>query len=877
MNNPDRSNSEYKMVSRREFLQILSAGLETQSFRFVRLAALNWLAVFPGDLKVSLALAEAQWGEGKTTQAVQILERLVELDPEFVEARRLLVKAYRLAASPLLPAASACLFALGGGSLRAGSSLPEWGVTLYNARKALTQGDLPLADRLLNQAMAQAPDLPLVSVTHVRYAAMAGQPGGVNRLVQAYHNRWTDCLQLKLYLAEAEIEQGDETRAVDLLHQCVSLDAAGQVAFRLWGNDHRYRPLWPEALEIHFDLPIPAAVAGKLGRNWLASGPLVEVQVEPGQPAVPVASPNRQTSSPVEQTDVVSEPSGPREEKWVPQSSPETVRSVAETFERLAKKVKQPDLARSDGRFPVYVILSSRTALEKQFGSQTAAALLDAMRQVSNAISHRPGWGSLVFLPDDVDSVSTFGMQTVETVDPWKIKLALADLDKALAKKGQMIGAVLIGGGPAVIPYHRLPNPTDDMDTDVPSDNPYATLDANYFVPEFPVGRLVSDAGVDAGLLLEQLRTIASYHSGSAKNLPSLSTIVNWLLSFLRSRSSNRRSGGFGYTAEVWKKASEVVFKGLGGEKDGLISSPPTGTSTFPVEKLHAVDLGYFNLHGIADGPDWYGQKDTSGNTPGPDYPVAISPGNITSNGNRPQMVFTEACYGAHVDGKMEQEALALRFIATGVRTFVGSTTISYGSVAAPLIGADLLGYNYWKSLKEGLTVGEALMQAKIALAREMTQRQGFLDGEDQKTLISFVLFGDPLLGYEPSVQTKKTVLRAQEHAPVKMICDRMESTQGMQPVSQKILNEVKEAVREYLPGLGVEEIVVSRQHAECDGTHHRCPTAEVMQKSAATLKTGGVVVTVSKKIQEAQYVHHKYARVTLNAKGKVIKLAVSR
>ena len=79
------------------------------------------------------------------------------------------------------------------------------------------------------------------------------------------------------------------------------------------------------------------------------------------------------------------------------------------------------------------------------------------------------------------------------------MKLSLADLDQALAKKGQMIGALVIVGGPDIVPFHHLPNPTDDIDKDVPSDNPYATLDSNYFVPEWPVGRIPGEAGKDAG------------------------------------------------------------------------------------------------------------------------------------------------------------------------------------------------------------------------------------------------------------------------------------------------------------------------------------------------------------------------------------------
>jgi len=46
-----------------------------------------------------------------------------------------------------------------------------------------------------------------------------------------------------------------------------------------------------------------------------------------------------------------------------------------------------------------------------------------------------------------------------------------------------------------------------------PSDNPYATLDENYFIPEWPVGRLPGGTDSDAGLLLDELRRVIAYHA----------------------------------------------------------------------------------------------------------------------------------------------------------------------------------------------------------------------------------------------------------------------------------------------------------------------------------------------------------------------------
>ena len=52
----------------------------------------------------------------------------------------------------------------------------------------------------------------------------------------------------------------------------------GRVPRRLWGNDFRYRPLWPETFAILFDLPVPAEVASVLGWNTLPQGKIVTVE-----------------------------------------------------------------------------------------------------------------------------------------------------------------------------------------------------------------------------------------------------------------------------------------------------------------------------------------------------------------------------------------------------------------------------------------------------------------------------------------------------------------------------------------------------------------------------------------------------------------------
>jgi len=80
--------------------------------------------------------------------------------------------------------------------------------------------------------------------------------------------------------------------------------------------------------------------------------------------------------------------------------------------------------------------------------------------------------------------------------------------------------------------------------------------------------------------------------------------------------------------------------------------------------------LGYFNLHGLVDAVDWYGQRDPLDSSSELDYPVALRPQDIEDcvriEGCLPQVVFSEACYGAYIQDKSLREAISLKFLEAG-------------------------------------------------------------------------------------------------------------------------------------------------------------------------------------------------------------------
>lgn len=874
INNPQITRS----LSRTTLILVLNTAIEANELRFARQMSLTWLSNYPGDLQVNRILAKIFMAEGKTGQAIQILEKVCRMDPEDIQAQKALAQAYGSANRKEYERVLADVFVLG---QRADSSIamPGWSTILRNARRALVEGNLDAAETMVYQVLALTQDQVLVAITHLEVIRRNHDQANMLKFAELYHSQWPDTVIFKLGLAEVKMEVGDEAGAVTLLHQAVSSDAAGQVSWRWWGERHPYKPLWPERLEIGLDVAIPGSVAVRLGWNRLPSAP---------QPAVPAVDAEVEAflqeaelaysqDAPTMGTPATS--GGQSGKGPVKASKAAWLVDAEKEFERLAKRMKTPETAKADGRFPIYVVFSSRTGLKNQYGDQSLAVIEKEMTRLADAIKKRPGWGAMVFFPDDIEATGKLGMKTTGQVDPWKLKLAIADLDNALAKKGGRIAALLIVGGPDVVPFHRLPNPTDDMDDEVLSDNPYASIDSNYFIPEWSVGRMMGEDSADAGLLLQQLRQAIKYHSQAvknAKNIRRLSPWIDWIRWLIPDIRPNGKNGSFGYTASVWRRSSLATFRPIG-EGKALQISPPVKTGSINQNKITHSPLNYYNLHGLAETAEWYGQGDPMERSDGPEYPVALSLVDLPKNGHAPKIVFSEACYGGFTLKKTEETSIAMRFLSIGAQAVVGSTCISYGSVTTPLVGADLLGFHFWSALREGYSTGDALLQAKVAVVREMNSRQGFLDGEDQKTLISFVLYGDPLTFMEGVQASPKRAVRYQVQPEVKVISDHASEENELKAINQQWLKFAKQAVSPYLPGLDRAEISVNQQQYEVESKIHRGGVAFLGRKQGQTQMADRTVVIFRRQVKMGDHDHVHYARVTMNNDGKLMKMVFSR
>lgn len=882
--------NSYQIFKRPTFLAVMLAAFETQEFQFARQVGLSWLANYPGDLPISLLYAKSLIALNKNELAVSHLEKVINYDIEYVEATTLLIDLLD-ESDRLRQELRTNLAYLTGQKAKYGNA--NWLPDLLDAKSAYQLSDYKQAENHILNVMAKNPQTPLPAIVHTRIVEKLQNTSLFNTLTSIYMKRWPNSIQLRILSALSSIETGNDIAGVENLHWSAAHDATGQVVNRILGLNHKYRPLWSENLQIFMEIPIPAAVAAELGwnrlTNELVNGGFVSDQTEVHQATIPMKLRNEEktlnsTDIKINNDSMINEiPQRELAEKqdYDKEDVVKSLNSIQSEFDRIAKSLKKSDLLNTEGRFPSYVILTSKTALQEKYGENTANVIIDALQDLVLKISGLPNWGSLLFIPDDPKITADLGMATQLASNPWKVKLSLADLDNTLASRGEMIGALLIIGGNDIIPFHQLPNPTDDSDLYVISDNPYATTDENYFVPQWPVGRIPDEAESEATYLLEQVRYLNNEYSLKlkSKNLLSsnwISTIFQNLNNFLHRLKNNlNTSENIGYAAEVWRVPSSEVFEVIGKHKK-LVLSPPNDFKSVSIKNRNTDKCAYFNLHGLQDRPEWYGQKDFSLNSAEIDYPVALVPEQFVGNTSSPEFIFSEACFGAHIQEKTSSQSLALKFLEAGARSVVGSTGIAYGSVKKPLIAADFLAKEYWKHLSNGEPSGYALLRAKMNLAREMTERQGYLDGEDQKTILSFVLYGDPLASLYDLKHISKPLYRPKGQPKLKTISDSLEETDSeAQNMPIEILNEVNAVVKNYLPGFENAQMNLNPQLSNFSLIMSEDKKGK--QKKYNVNNSQHYVVTLRKSFERETLNHTQFTRMTFDYKGKMLKLSTSR
>jgi hypothetical protein len=356
---------------------------------------------------------------------------------------------------------------------------------------------------------------------------------------------------------------------------------------------------------------------------------------------------------------------------------------------------------------------------------------------------------------------------------------ALAEARQVLrAKAPQTVRYVCILGTWADVAPQRVPfELPGDPDEFCLSDAAYGCLDEIdpddilSTIPVVPVGRIPStDLGVIERLLCEP-----------AAPPPSTAHFK------------------FAVSADCWRDATQAIVESFASDAsmldapqkqhlDGRLPSSALLTSPdWEEDDMRLATDGklterggllLFNVHGNADEPYWVGEGEAY------DYVTVFKPGTIRDYANA--TLVTEACYGGAMG--YAEASIVEHFFEHGGLSFVGSSAIAYGCSGPELAAADILARDYIAALGEGMSAGEALTHAKLAVLDD----DPLADDTARKTVLSFNLYGTPW----QTLRFRTSTAPAQGGS----LSDRVRSRLDALAARPRSIDQIRQRYRQRLP-----------------------------------------------------------------------------
>jgi len=810
------------------------------------------LEFFPGDARTRTLLGQACLGAGDLDRARHLFDLALEYDPEETTALASLgvvhssegrlgaaVKAFERAydlnpANQEVRDSLVRLYAERDGAPTAVATAPPVAVARWRLRHEPLENALDAANALL----VSQPGNVAVAIARAEALWRHGRFDDAERACRQILTRHPRFLKPRLILGLILVsDPRREIEGVELLHLALADDPSGAVVGGLLVT----QPITLPILGSELDLPISAE------------------QLEPPP----------EFASALDVPTAAS--SGEGEPEWQPPTSALAAIEPV-TAAKNSRSAAAPIAGRSEatGLRQHLFIVSSRARLINRYGSEGFERIERRLQATRRELAEFGVAVTAAFF-DDLGSLSELGVEPATDGTAESVRRVIGDL---LGKAGEataepLSGSVLILGGDEIVPYFRLPNPALDDDPAILTDAPYAAAEGeSIYRPSRVVGRLPDAGSASVSPLLRSLDNLTEARRRPMV-APSTSGIFRAGLSMLGALGRGfSTSPVFAAGLAEW---NAVVTEVVGNLADGptIRLSPPVTFDAFNVHWLSDRRFLHFALHGDTVGKAWYGQVVYDAETNDPFLPVTMDIEQLAGADLAGPIVFADASYAGNVVGKTIAQSLALRFLAEGAAAVVAPTGLAYGSPHLPLSGGDLLGYLFWTEIRRGVSVGEALRTARRQFQAHLLERQGYLDGEDQKLLLQYALYGDPsLVVCQAPPPDPDEIVDDVPPAPVLCVGGSAESRSS--PLK---LRHAMEQLVEQCPGVVPRGVRVHRQGL-CDGRcehpgHADAPRAEIPPVTTVAARLdlptddGGQVV--------------KIARITLDPDGGVQKLLVSR
>jgi hypothetical protein len=408
-----------------------------------------------------------------------------------------------------------------------------------------------------------------------------------------------------------------------------------------------------------------------------------------------------------------------------------------------------PSTPRTDQSIKLSVTVKSR--LEAKYAPADLQKITDAVNGWIEADAKR-GIQTVHIHVDDATEMNAQGVQPVSgdaTAD--NIKRAIDALWNRLTPTPHYL---VLFGGDDIVPMFQAPNPSGweepKPDAAVPTDNPYATHlpflpsdpTNSYIIPERAIGRIpdmVSDP--DPAWLLDYLETA-----------------INWKPKV----DSSYKLPYAICTAEAEDAATDFLQKALNETGLTLFVCPPDEDSSPKARDQLSAGLHITKCHGNQGDATFWGFSTEDQSTKKHPYP-AITSTTLRALLEPSTVVASMCCYGAQIFSPKDADTwpVASTYLRKGALGFVGSTMMAWvgRSVMGP---ADWIVQGYLKNVLAGDSLGCAFLGCKQDYQSHYSLKDDILSSDEQKTLIEYILLGDPSIHPVRSSQSSKSLIAFQ-------------------------------------------------------------------------------------------------------------------
>jgi hypothetical protein len=353
---------------------------------------------------------------------------------------------------------------------------------------------------------------------------------------------------------------------------------------------------------------------------------------------------------------------------------------------------------------------------------------------------------------DDPEEMKVWGVPPVSgEATPEKIKKAI---DQLWEKVTPTPDYLVLFGGHDLVPMFEVTNPTDlwreDDDQTLLTDNPYASSkdfrrsdQKSYLIPERAIGRIpdmLSDP--DPAWFVDYLKNASKWKSRDPSFYKNPYVIC---------------------TAEAKNAGKDCVQQAFAKPTLPLFTSPPTSDISTPARDRLSARLHMIKCHGDVGDTAFWGYRLSNEDKP------AMTSATLRAFLKPSTVVASMCCFGAQIFSPSDPKAkspgewpVASTYLRKGALGFVGSTMKAWVGLT-DMSGADWIVTDYLRRVLEGASIGRAFLESKQDNPGYHYTRGRVQGIQEEKTVIEYVLLGDPSIHPVSSSPDSANLLAVQE------------------------------------------------------------------------------------------------------------------